>query len=117
MVWKSTGIRADELAAQPLKGFEMDGETLVLVRVGGSIGAFQGTCPHEGGPLPDGTLSDGRLVCPLHGATFDGRSGAVLADPDGIEPPEGAIGPLPRYPTRVVDGVVEIDLADASRAG
>jgi nitrite reductase/ring-hydroxylating ferredoxin subunit len=41
---------------------------------------------------------------------FDARDGAVLEDPFGITPPSGGVDPLTRYPTRVVGGMVEVDL-------
>jgi nitrite reductase/ring-hydroxylating ferredoxin subunit len=43
-----------------------------------------------------------RLICPLHGASFDVRNGAVLGAP--------ASAPLPRYPVRIVDGQIEVQV-------
>jgi nitrite reductase/ring-hydroxylating ferredoxin subunit len=40
--------------------------------------------------------------CPRHGATFDVRNGRVLSLP--------AIVDIPAYPTRIVDGQIEIGL-------
>jgi nitrite reductase (NADH) small subunit len=37
--------------------------------------AVQAECPHAGGPLADGLLGAGRVVCPLHGHTFDLSTG------------------------------------------
>jgi nitrite reductase (NADH) small subunit len=37
--------------------------------------AVQAACPHAGGPLADGLVGNGRVVCPLHGRTFDLATG------------------------------------------
>jgi len=86
--------------------------SVLLVRISEAVRAIEAICPHAGGILADGTLSGSRVICPVHGATFDGLTGRVLADPDGVEPPQGGVGALQVYPTRVVDGLVEVSLAD-----
>lgn len=66
----------------------MLGETpIVLVRSGGIVRAFGGTCPHAGAPLEQGALCNGRLVCPWHKGTFAIEDGAVLEPPplDGLK--------------------------------
>jgi NADPH-dependent 2,4-dienoyl-CoA reductase/sulfur reductase-like enzyme/nitrite reductase/ring-hydroxylating ferredoxin subunit len=62
------------------------GKKVLLARVGGSFHATAARCPHWGGPLPEGTLHAPRLLCPLHKATYDVRSGDLLEPPalDGI---------------------------------
>ncbi len=59
----------------------------------GQVFATQAHCPHKGGPLADGLMDDGFIVCPLHDRTYDLRSGIgpdcniqvypVRAEPDG----------------------------------
>jgi nitrite reductase (NADH) small subunit len=44
----------------------------------GELFATQADCPHRGGPLADGLLGDGRVVCPLHGLQFDLRTGEAV---------------------------------------
>lgn len=41
----------------------------------GSVHATEAACPHRGGPLADGLLGDGCVVCPLHGYTFELATG------------------------------------------
>jgi apoptosis-inducing factor 3 len=110
MTWQRTGVRADALAADRLHGTSVGSVPIVLVRQAGEVRAFQGSCPHLGGDLADGSVDLGKVTCPLHGATFEILSGAVRADPFGVAPPEGAVGPLAVYPVRLVDGEVEVDL-------
>lgn len=35
------------------------------------IRVYSGICPHLGGPLLDGEVRDGTLICPWHGYQFD----------------------------------------------
>jgi nitrite reductase (NADH) small subunit len=49
----------------------------------GEVLATQATCPHRSGPLADGIVGSGRVICPLHGYSFDlasGRPGAAATD-------------------------------------
>jgi nitrite reductase/ring-hydroxylating ferredoxin subunit len=57
-------------------------------------------CTHAFARMSEGYLKGTRITCPLHGATFDVRTGEVLGGP--------ATSPLPAYQTRVVNGMVEI---------
>lgn len=42
----------------------------------GGVFASEPDCPHAGGPLADGLVGNGRVVCPLHERVFDLSSGA-----------------------------------------
>ena len=112
MAWKKTGVAFATLAPGSMREVNLDGAPVLLVRLAEDVHAIAAICTHEGGILVDGSLEEGRLTCPVHGARFDPRSGSVIADPDGIEPPEGAIEPLARYEVRVAGGMVEVDLGD-----
>jgi nitrite reductase/ring-hydroxylating ferredoxin subunit/uncharacterized membrane protein len=81
---------------------EVDGVGLVLCRTGnnGEISAFGEFCPHLAAPMSDGWIDRGRLVCPWHGSRFDVCSGEVLLGPSAA--------PLPRYQTRISDGMIEL---------
>jgi nitrite reductase (NADH) small subunit len=40
--------------------------------------ATQERCPHLAGPLADGLIDQGAVICPLHDRTYDLRTGAGL---------------------------------------
>lgn len=44
----------------------------------GALFATQADCPHKQGPLADGLLGSGTLICPLHSLEFDLASGRSL---------------------------------------
>jgi nitrite reductase/ring-hydroxylating ferredoxin subunit len=64
------------------------------------ISAFGEFCPHLAAPMTDGWVDRGRLVCPWHGSWFDVCSGEVLRGPSAAA--------LPRYQTRINDGMIEL---------
>jgi len=59
----------------------VQGRALCVANVDGAICVLDGTCPHEGGPLGEGTIENGRVVCPWHAYAFDVHSGET-DDPD-----------------------------------
>jgi nitrite reductase/ring-hydroxylating ferredoxin subunit len=64
-----------ELAPGRAKEVEYDGRIIALFNVAGTISAIDGICPHQGGPLADGTLEGTCLTCPWHGWQFDVQTG------------------------------------------
>ncbi len=115
MSWQATGVVATTLAEGALRELLLDGRSVVLTRLGGSIVAFDGYCPHQGGLLVEGRLAAGRIVCPVHEAAFDPVSGEVRADPFGTEPPAGGVAPLPTFRVRLAGGSVEVELPEPPR--
>jgi nitrite reductase (NADH) small subunit len=61
--------------------FSIKGRPLCVAHVNGAIVVLDGVCPHEGGPLGEGIVEDGRVVCPWHQYAFDPRSGVSDQDP------------------------------------
>ena len=54
---------------------------VLLVRQHGHVCALAHACAHLGGPLSEGTLKDGSVVCPWHGSEFALEDGRVLTGP------------------------------------
>ena len=74
--------QSDLPEANQVREFVSGGRSLCVANVSGTIAVLDGTCPHEGGPLGEGTIEDGRVVCPWHSFAFDPRTGASSDDPD-----------------------------------
>ena len=58
---------------------------VALVRTADGLHALDGRCPHQGGPLGEGTVCDGALRCPWHGYDFDLKSGKGLGNEHEVE--------------------------------
>ena len=52
-----------------------------ICNVAGVIRALDGVCLHSGGPLGQGQIHDGRVVCPYHLWEFDCATGEYDYDP------------------------------------
>ncbi len=91
-----------DLAEGTMRAVEVAGTKVLLTRVGGVCHAVSATCPHAGGPLAEGVLNGGVVICPWHKAAFRVDTGAL------VEPP--ALDSLARYSARVVDGQVSVSL-------
>lgn len=66
--------------------------------------ATDNVCTHAYARLSEGRLRKFRLVCPLHGGSFDCRTGAAIGAP--------AVAPLMTYAVRVRGEDVEVALGD-----
>ena len=110
MPWQSTGVAAETLAPGTTREVMVGVTPILLANLGTAIHGIEATCPHIGGLLADGALAGSRITCPDHGAVFDVTNGKVIADPFGVEPPEGAVEPITTYLTRVTNGLIEVDL-------
>jgi len=76
---------------------------VLLVRQGGELFALVERCSHRGGPLSEGALEEGCIVCPWHGSRFALADGRVIDGPASF--------PQPRLETRVLDGKIQVRLA------
>ena len=73
---------------------------LLIVRQHGRLCALAHSCSHLGGPLSEGTLKNGSVVCPWHGSEFSLEDGRVINGP--------ATQNQPCLEVREVDGRIEV---------
>ncbi|HEV2325451.1 MAG TPA: Rieske (2Fe-2S) protein [Terracidiphilus sp.] len=73
--------QSDLPATNQVSEFTVDGRPICVANVGGVIAALNGVCPHEEGPLGEGSIEDGRVVCPWHGYSYDPKTGISPEDP------------------------------------
>jgi nitrite reductase (NADH) small subunit len=66
----------DQIALGHGRCFIIDGQEIAVFRPrNGGVFAMANRCPHAQGPLAEGVMGDGKVVCPLHGHKFDITSG------------------------------------------
>lgn len=98
-----------ELWIGEMRGVQLNGARVLVVRLESGVCAYQDRCPHLGFPLSQGNLERGVITCAAHQHSFDAHTG------DGINPPRPCLTPLP---VRVEDGQVLVEPARAvARAG
>lgn len=66
----------------------------------GRVFAVDNACPHRGGPLADGVVGAGKVLCPLHAWKFDLVTGRCQGENVVIQ----------TYPTRVVNDRIMVEI-------
>jgi pyruvate oxidase len=81
----------------------VDGRSVALARCGGALGALENGCPHQGGPLGEGSIENGWLRCPWHGYDYHPLTGL---------PPEGFSDAPPSYRIEEREDGTYVELPD-----
>jgi nitrite reductase (NADH) small subunit len=82
--------------------YVVDGCAIAIFRQrDGQLFATQHACPHRGGPLADGIIGGGKVICPLHGRQFDLKTGVSVDGDYAVQ----------TYPVRVEGGDIILTLA------
>jgi len=77
----------------------LSGERVAVFRNAGSLSALSNACQHQNGPLGEGRIVDGLVVCPWHGYQYVPRCGRS---------PEPFTERVPTFRVRVRDGMVQV---------
>ncbi|MEP6640728.1 MAG: thiamine pyrophosphate-dependent enzyme [Gaiellales bacterium] len=73
-------VEPGELEVDRLTTVVAAGRAICITRTADGFGALDNRCPHQGGPLGDGQIEDGLVICPWHGYEYNPCTG---------KPPEG----------------------------
>ena len=79
------GSRSEMPGKDEAREFTAGGRIICVANVAGHLSAMDNVCAHRGGPLGQGLISGGKLICPWHGWEFDCRSGRSLSDDLEVE--------------------------------
>lgn len=101
-----TVTRADDVPAGAGASVLVDGRTIAVFNVEGTLYAIEGVCLHRGGPVGEGDLEGCVVTCPWHGWQYDVTTGRNVFDP--------SIG-LRTYEVRVEAGVIEVSSGPRGR--
>ncbi|HET7698745.1 MAG TPA: Rieske 2Fe-2S domain-containing protein [Vicinamibacterales bacterium] len=90
--WNAPGeftraVPASELPEGTRKKVRVGDVDIVVGRHQGRLFALAERCAHQGGPLSEGELKDGAIVCPWHGSTFCVESGKLVHGPSVYDQP------------------------------
>ena len=67
--WVRIGASSD--FDEGIKLIDVGRRKIAIARLNGQLFAFNGLCPHAGGPLHRSEIDGAVLTCPLHGWRFD----------------------------------------------
>lgn len=70
-----------------MKGFEVNGHNILVSNIDGQFYAISNRCSHMNALLSMGkVIPGGKVICPLHYAQFDLKTGQKLREPNFKEP-------------------------------
>ncbi len=93
-------MKLAELPLGSMRAVTVGAREILVCHTREGVFALDNICTHAHARLCEGRLRATRLVCPLHGASFDIRDGRVLAPPAEVA--------LPTYPVRIVADAIEV---------
>jgi len=79
-----------------------DDELVGLFKIDDEYFAIDAYCSHQRASMVHGDIEDHEIICPLHGARFDLKSGRHLSPP--------AVRPVKTYPVRIDGDAILIKL-------
>lgn len=85
-----------------MRAVTIDGKEIVVCHTKDGLFALDNECSHAWARMCEGRLRGERLICPLHGASFNVRDGRVLAPP--------ATKPLGMHRASLVGDQIEVIL-------
>lgn len=88
-----------------LTEFTSGDDRYAICKVGDTIHAIEGICPHRGAPLAEGALHGKMLVCPWHAWEFDCTTGEYDLN---------SVVQLKTFPTKIEGDQIFIDIPDNS---
>jgi nitrite reductase (NADH) small subunit len=93
--------QADLPTADEAKEFPCGDKTLCVANVNGVYSAMDNICLHRGGPLGQGMIENGKVVCPWHGWAYDPKTG---------EAAQSASAKVAVYPLKIENGDVLVEI-------
>ena len=97
-VWRKA-LDSGELQEGRVKSVTCGTQTVCMTRFEGNFAALDNKCPHQGGPLGEGSIENGHLRCPWHGWDYHPTTG---------ESPGSFGDKVPSYPIEVRDDGVYV---------
>lgn len=83
------------------KEFPCGDKVICIANVNGEFSAMDNVCLHRGGPLGQGVIERGKVVCPWHGWAWDPKTGQAVQNP--------AVR-LALYPLKIENGEVLVEI-------
>jgi nitrite reductase/ring-hydroxylating ferredoxin subunit len=91
-----------DLAEGTISAVDLNGNHILLSKIGGEVYAVSGVCTHEATDLSRGFVLEERVVCPLHLSQFDLRTGEVMNPPAEV--------PLQRFNVKIEGDAIFVEV-------
>jgi nitrite reductase (NADH) small subunit len=87
--------------ANEAREFPCGEKVICVANVNGRVTAMNNACLHRGGPLGQGVIEGGKVVCPWHGWTWDPVTGQAGHNPAAT---------VAVYPLKIENGEVLVEV-------
>jgi nitrite reductase (NADH) small subunit len=81
--------------------FPCGDKVICVANVNGQFSAMDNVCLHRGGPLGQGVVEKGKVVCPWHGWAYDPKTGQATHNP---------AAKVAVYPMKIENGEVWVEI-------
>jgi nitrite reductase (NADH) small subunit len=88
-------------ASNEAKEFSCGDKEICVANVNGEFSAIDNTCLHQGGPLGQGMIEGGKVICPWHGWAWDPKTGEASHNKNAK---------LAVYPLKIENGAALIEI-------
>jgi nitrite reductase (NADH) small subunit len=93
--------QSDLPSANEAKEFFCGNKTICIANVNGVYSAMDNVCLHRGGPLGQGMIEGGKVICPWHGWAWDPQTGQASQD---------SRAKVAIYPLKIESGDVMVEI-------
>lgn len=100
-IWVKILNNTSELPEGRVKSVTANHTNLCITHFEGKLSALSNKCPHQGGPLGEGSIENGLLRCPWHGWDYHPCTGKAPGYDDGVD----------TYPTKIEGDSLYVGLA------
>lgn len=104
MAFQRIASESDLPANNEAKEFSCGDKLICVANVNGAISAMDNVCGHRGGPLGQGVIEKGKVVCPWHGWQWDPKTGQAVQNPNVK---------IALYSIKIENGEVLVDVESA----
>ncbi|MEX0290716.1 MAG: thiamine pyrophosphate-binding protein [Flavobacteriaceae bacterium] len=103
IIWHKVLQNKADLPEGRVKTVTVDHKGICLTHFEGKFSALDNKCPHQGGPLGEGSIENGLLRCPWHGWDFDPCTG---------KPPGGYDDGVQSFPVKEEEDAIYVGLEE-----
>lgn len=102
MKWHKVLDNLEDLPEGRVMSANAEHQVVCLTHFEGKFSALDNRCPHQGGPLGEGSIENGLLRCPWHGWDYHPCTGLAPGYDDGVD----------TFLTKIEDGAVYVGIEE-----
>lgn len=101
MAFTKVAAQSELPAINQATEFVYAGKEICVANINGTYSAMDNICLHQGGPLGQGMIEEGKVVCPWHAWAYDPKTGQAA---------HNSAAKVAVYPLKIENGDVLIEL-------